>query len=78
MSRAIKHVKVHSHEIFIPGEGPVSSSLPPSGRTMDLSMKSSPEGVVVVTKGIESVIPWTNIVLFQWADEVKTEAKSKK
>lgn len=74
--RQVVYAKTHSN-IFVPGIGEMTQTLPPANKTVELKMFLTSEGLVLdaARNGVkvEILIPHTNVALMVLAPETKSE-----
>lgn len=65
--RKVKYVNLHSSP-FIPGVGELTTSLPPSTRTVDMDMYMDNAGIYVEVRHAAGkyvgIVPYTNVKIF--------------
>lgn len=66
--RQVTYVKLHGGDAFVPGIGGLGTTLPPTGKSLELRMYHGSEGVeMVINNKIETLIPWANIQIVVYA-----------
>lgn len=67
-ARKVTYAKLHG-TAFVPGVGHLGDSLPPTTKSIPLEMTATEEGLNIKVKGVECMIPLTNVQLMVFAPE---------